>query len=93
MNDYLTKCKCNSYFITSSDNYFCVLIINYYENTYNERCQDIHTTSRRAARICRGGGQKLIDTRGVAKILVRGGKKSDKIFSKVARISFRSGDI
>ena len=34
-----------------------------------------------------GGGQKLIDTRGVARILVRGGETSDKISSKVERIS------
>ena len=31
--------------------------------------------------------------RGVARILVRGGGSSDKIFSKVASISVRSGDI
>ena len=37
-----------------------------------------------------GGGQKLIDTRGVARILVRAGKTSDKISSKVARISVRA---
>ena len=49
--------------------------------------------SRRAARICFKGGQQLIDTRGLAKILVRGRGISDKISSKVARISVRSGDI
>ena len=38
-------------------------------------------------------GQQLIGTRGVARILVRGGGTSDKISSKVARISVRSGDI
>ena len=50
---------------------------------------------RRQARsqdLCKGG-QKLIDTRGVARILVRGGKTSHKISSKVARISVRSSDI
>ena len=41
------------------------------------------------------GGQQLIDTRGVARILVRGRRTSDKISSKVAKFAskVRSSDI
>ena len=53
----------------------------------------VSSVHRRAARICVKGGQKLIDIRGVARILVRGGKRAHKISSKFARISVRSGDI
>ena len=47
----------------------------------------------RSQDLFQGVGQQLIDTRGVAKILVWGEGTSDKISSKVARISVQSGDI